>query len=136
LASKRYSGRKTVDTKIAKLNPRSRAANVVAKVISKGEVREVTSRKDGSSHRVCDVLVGDETGCIYLSLWNEDIDKVSEGDTISIKNGYVKTFRGKMRLNVGRYGTLEISEEPLGVEVNTENNMSNRDYGSRRRSYR
>ncbi|MFW6116971.1 MAG: hypothetical protein ACOC6G_00115 [Thermoproteota archaeon] len=134
--SKRYSGRKTVDTKIAKLTPQSRAANVVAKVISKGDVREVTSRKDGSSHRVCDVLVGDETGCIYLSLWNEDIDKVREGDTIKVGNGYVKTFRGKMRLNVGRYGTLEISEEPLGVEVNTENNMSERDYGSRRRSYR
>lgn len=125
-----------MDTKIAKLTPQSRAANVVAKVISKGDVREVTSRKDGSSHRVCDVLVGDETGCIYLSLWNEDIDKVREGDTIKVGNGYVKTFRGKMRLNVGRYGTLEISEEPLGVEVNTENNMSERDYGSRRRSYR
>ncbi|MFW6111385.1 MAG: single-stranded DNA-binding protein [Thermoproteota archaeon] len=132
MSSNRYSKRRTVDTKINKLTPNSRAVDVKAKVVSKGEAREVTSRKDGSSHRVCDVVIGDETGTVILSLWNEDIVKVREGDTVEIGNGYVKTFRGKMRLNVGKYGTLKIAEEPLKAEVNTENKMSERDYGGRR----
>ncbi|MEM2561354.1 MAG: hypothetical protein QXT06_03350, partial [Candidatus Bathyarchaeia archaeon] len=89
LAIEGFSGdRKTSDVKVCDLTPRSRAVNVTAKVISKGEVRRVTSNRDGSSHSVCDALIGDETGCIYLTLWDENIGKVNEGETISIENGY------------------------------------------------
>lgn len=128
--------RQPVDVKVGELTPRSRAVNVVAKAISKSDVREVTSRRDGKTHRVCEALVGDETGCVYLTLWDDAIEKVSEGDTVSIKNGYVNLFRSNMRLNVGRYGTLEIADEPLEVEVNTENNLSDKEYQRRRRPYR
>lgn len=128
--------REPVDVKISELNPRSKAVNVIAKTVSKSEVRNVSSRRDGASHKVCDALVGDETGCVYLTLWDDTIEKVNEGDTVSINNGYVTLFRGNMRLNVGRYGTLEIAEKPLEVEVNTENNLSNKEYEQRRRPYR
>lgn len=128
--------REPVDTKVGELTPRSRAVNVIAKAVSKSEVRNVTSRRDSTAHRVCDALVGDETGCVYLTLWDDNIEKVNEGDTVSIKNGYVTLFRGNMRLNVGRYGTLEIAEKPLEVDVNTENNLSNKTYEQRRRPYR
>ena len=136
MAVEGFSGRRQpVDVKIGELNPRSKAVNVIAKAVSKSEVRDVSSRRDGESHQVCDALVGDETGCVYLTLWDDAIEKVNEGDTVSINNGYVTLFRGNMRLNVGRYGTLEIAEKPLEVEVNTENNMSNKEYEQRRRPY-
>lgn len=118
------------------MTPRSRAVNVVAKAVSKSEVRSVASRRDGRSHQVCDILVGDETGCVYLTLWDDDVEKVNEGDTVSIENGYVKLFKGSIRLNVGRYGTLETAEEPLDVEVDTENNLSNKVFEQDRRPYR
>ena len=80
--------------------------------------------------------MGDETGCVYLTLWDDNIEKVGEGATIKIGNGYVTLFRGNMRLNVGRYGTLEIAKEPLEVEVNTENNLSSKVYEQPRRPFR
>jgi replication factor A1 len=131
------AGAKTpVDVKIGELNPSSRAVNVLAKVLSKSEVRNVAAGRDGEPHKVSDALVGDETGCVYLTLWDDNIEKVKDGDTVNIKNGYINLFRGNMRLNVGRYGTLEISETPIAGEVNTENNMSTKVYEEERRPFR
>jgi replication factor A1 len=120
-----------VDVKIGELKPNSRSVNVVGKVVSKGSVREVSSGRDGSPHRVAEVLLGDETGSIYLTLWDDDIDKVEVGSTVALRNGYVNLFRGHMRLNVGRYGILEVSDTPFEGEVNTENNLSDKEYEDR-----
>lgn len=128
--------REPVDAKVGELTPTSRAVNVIAKVVSKSEVRSIAAGRDGAPHRVCDALVGDETGCVYLTLWDDNIEKVNDGDTVSIKNGYVNLFRGNMRLNVGRYGTLEIAEKALEGEVNTENNLSSKMYEQQRRPFR
>jgi replication factor A1 len=127
---------KPVDVKIGELNPSSRAVNVLAKVLSRSEVRNVAAGRDGEPHKVSDALVGDETGCIYLTLWDDNIEKVKDGDTVNIKNGYINLFRGNMRLNVGRYGTLEIAEQALAGEVNTEHNMSTQVYEQERRPFR
>ena len=118
--------------KVEKLEPRSRQVNAVVKVVNKGAPRETVSRTDGSIHRVCDVLVGDETGVVYMSLWDENIDRVNEGDTIAVKNGYVSLFRGSMRLNIGRFGSFEKTETTIG-EVNTSNNLSERAFEQERR---
>lgn len=136
LAVESFSGdRKTSDVKVGDLTPRSKSVNVIAKVISKGEVKKVTSNRDGSSHIVCDALIGDETGCIYLTLWDENVSKVNEGETISIENGYISFFKGSMRLNIGRYGRLESAKEELTCEVNTENNLSDKVYEMQRRQF-
>ena len=127
--------RQPVDAKISELNPSSRAVNVLAKVVSKSEVRNIAAGRDGEAHKVSDALVGDETGCIYLTLWDDNIEKVNDGDTISVKNGYVNLFRGNMRLNVGRYGTLAMAEQALAGEVNTTNNVSTQVYEQPRRSF-
>jgi replication factor A1 len=137
LAVEGFAGNKQpVDAKVGELNPSSRAVNVLAKVVSKSEVRNIAAGRDGEPHRVCDALVGDETGCIYLTLWDDNIEKVNEGDTVKVSNGYINLFRGNMRLNAGRYGTLEIAEQALEGEVNTENNVSNQVYDQPRRPFR
>jgi len=114
--------------KVEELKPRSRAVNVIVKVVSKSEVREVVTRRDGSTHRVCDATVGDETASIILTLWDDNIDEINEGETIRIKNGYVSLFRNSMHLNIGRYGSFEKMEEEGISEVNTENNLSDKTY--------
>ncbi len=118
--------------KVGNLNPGSRSLNMTVKVVSKNPVREVVSRRDGSSHRVTEALVGDETGSILLTLWDDTIESVTEGDVVDVNNGYVRLFRGSMRLNIGRFGSLEASEEDI-ESVNTENNMSDRQYEQERR---
>jgi len=118
--------------KVEKLTPNSREVNTVVKVVSKSEVRNVTGR-DYSVHRVADALVGDETGSVVLTLWDDNIDKINEEATIRVTNGYVNLFRGNMRLNIGRYGSFEILEETPITEVNTENNLSEKRYEQERR---
>ncbi|MCX8154102.1 MAG: OB-fold nucleic acid binding domain-containing protein [Candidatus Bathyarchaeota archaeon] len=130
------SKRQPVETKVGELTPQSRAVNVTAKVVSKSEIREIPMGKDGSPHKVCDALVGDETGSIYLTLWDDNIEKVNENDTVRLENGYVTLFKGNMRLNVGRYGKLEMAKEPFEGEVNTENNVSSKTYEQQRRPFR
>jgi len=116
-----------VNVKVESLDPESRQVNVEVKVVSKGQARETVSRRDGSTHRVVDALVGDETGSVYLTLWDDNIDKVNENDTITVKNGYVSLFRGSMRLNIGRYGSLETGAPPI-ENVNADNNLSNKEF--------
>jgi replication factor A1 len=41
-----------------------------------------------------------------LSLWDDQIDMVQEGDMVIIENGYTQAFRGDNSLNIGRYGKL------------------------------
>jgi replication factor A1 len=128
--------RQPVEAKVAELTPQSRAVNVTAKVVSKTEIREIPMGRDGSPHRVCDALVGDETGSIYLTLWDDNIEKVNENDSVRVENGYVTLFKGNMRLNIGKYGKLEPAKEPFTGEVNTENNMSSKTYEQERRPFR
>jgi len=111
--------------KVSELGPYSKQVNTTVKVVQKGEARETVSRQDGTTHRVLDALVGDDSGTIYMTLWDENIDKVNEGDSLNVKNGYVRPFKGSMRLNIGRYGSLEPAQTPLG-EINTQNNLSDK----------
>ena len=125
-----------VEAKVGDLTPQSKAVNVTAKVVSKTEVREIPMGRDGSAHKVSDALIGDETGVVYLTLWDDNIEKVNEADTVRIENGYVTLFKGNIRLNIGKYGKLEAAKEPLTVEVNTENNVSSKTYEQERRPFR
>ena len=122
----------TVENKIGELEPQSRSVNLTAKVVSKTPVREIVSRMDGSKHRVAEALVGDDTGSILMTLWDDNIDKVNDGEIIKIKNGYVSLFRGSMRLNTGRYGSFEPSDTAIEA-VNTDNNMSEKQFEQERR---
>jgi len=117
---------------VGNLNPGSRSLNLTVKVISKNPIREVVSRRDGTSHRVTEALVADETGAILLTLWDDTIESVTDGDVVVVNNGYIRLFRGSMRLNIGRFGSLEASEEDI-ENVNTENNMSEKQYEQERR---
>ncbi len=110
--------------KIGQLTPRSRNVNLVARVVSKSPEKVVSSQYDQKEHRLSELLIADETGAINLVLWDDRIDEVREGSTIKISNGFIKLFRGKMQLNLGRYGTVEEVEESAIEEVNLDNNLS------------
>jgi replication factor A1 len=125
-----------VEAKVGDLTPQSKAVNVTAKVVSKTEIREIPMGRDGSPHKVSDALIGDETGVVYLTLWDDNIEKVNDGETVRIENGYVTLFKGNIRLNIGKYGKLEPAATPLAAEVNTENNVSSKAYEQERRPFR
>ncbi len=109
--------------KISQLTPRSRNVNLVAKVVSKAPEKIVSSQYDQKEHRLSEALIADETGAINLVLWDERIDYVKEGSTIKVTNGFIKLFKGRMQLNLGRYGSIEEVEVVI-KEVNIDNNLS------------
>jgi replication factor A1 len=111
-------------SKIGELTSFSRRVYTIVKVVSKTPHREVTSKEDGSTHRVAEALVADDTGSVYMTLWDEAIDEVQEDSVLRLSNAYVNTFRGSMRLNLGRYGGYEVLAEAPFEELNLENNMS------------
>lgn len=121
--------------KVGDLNSYSRRVYTVVKVMSKTDVREVTSRKDMSTHRVAEALVADETGSIYLTLWDDVLDEIEEGQILNIKDAYVNLFRGSMRLNLGRYGSYEVLDEAPFEDVNLDNNLSSKVFEQPRRGY-
>ncbi|MFW9995963.1 MAG: single-stranded DNA-binding protein [Candidatus Odinarchaeota archaeon] len=123
----------TRDVKIEDLKPYDSRINVVFKVVSKEEKREITSRAGGDTHTVCDVVVGDDTGIITMALWDDDIDMVEEGETAKIVNGHVNVFRSSMRLSKGKYGSLDTNVTPAIDDVNAENDRSAEEHERRQR---
>ena len=120
-------------TKVRDLTPNSKQVNVLAKVMNVGEPKEVMG-KFGDPRKVCEAIVGDDTATIILSLWNEQIGSIAKDEVILVDNGYVSLVRGHMRLNVGRYGNLTKSTDPM-PEVNQTLDMSQQEFESERRSF-
>ena len=92
------------------------------KVEEIAELREVVSKSDSLIHKVADVLIGDETGCIYLSVWDEQIMEIQKGKHYLISNAYTTTYKSALTMSLGKYG--KIQEIEANFEINTSNNVS------------
>jgi replication factor A1 len=89
----------------------------MAQVCLKAKVLEIPKpslvyTRYGNYASVANALIADETGTIRLCLWNEQIQCISEGDTIQIENARASTFKGQRQLNIGRKGLLTSIDEP------------------------
>ncbi len=92
--------------KISDLQVKMGNAEVEGEIVEKADAREFS--KFGKTGRVANAVLQDDSGKVKLSLWNEQVDQVSVGDRIRIKNGYVSEWQGEMQLSTGRMGTLEV----------------------------
>ena len=90
------------------LKPKQGNVDITIDVVDVGEAREF--QKFGKPGRVANAVAKDETGNIKLTLWNEDIEKVSAGDKVHLTNGYVNEWQGEMQLTTGKFGKLEVLE--------------------------
>lgn len=90
---------------VSELRDGMRSVNVQGRITSISSVRNVVTRS-GQPSRVATADLADDSGTVKLTLWNENIEAVSVGDTIQVENGYVTSFRGETQLNVGRYGRI------------------------------
>ena len=92
-------------------------------VISKEEIRQF--EKFGKVTKVCNAKLKDDSGEIQMTLWNEEIDQVQEGDKISIIDGWVKEWQGNLQISKGRNGQIvkageeaaASAEEPAAEEA-------------------
>ena len=72
-------------------------------------------RDDGSEGRVANLTLGDETGRIRVTLWDERADRAVELDSgvaVEVVDGYVREREGSLELHVGDRGAVdEIDDE-------------------------
>lgn len=94
--------------KISELKRGISGVSVEGKITEKSIPRRVNTRYGKRS--VADTTLEDKTGTIGLSLWEEQIDTVSEGDEVKVTGGYVTEFRNMLQLNIPRSGKLEVKK--------------------------
>ena len=106
-------------TKIKDIAPDSSNVCFACKVISISDIHEF-SRSDGSTGRVANLKVGDETGTIRVSLWDELVgvaDKIEVGEHLQI-SGYAKEgYAGTTEVSVGRTGHIDVIEPMQEIAV-------------------
>lgn len=94
--------------------PGMQNVDVVGKITRIMPVREFKTEK--GQGRVCNVTIGDETGTVRVSLWDNEIEKLQEfkeGDVVRVK-GYVKEDNiGGPEIRLGRYGLIAKSGESV-----------------------
>jgi replication factor A1 len=81
-------------------------ANIEATITAISAPREVSTSRGPS--RVADATLQDESGTITLTLWGDEIAKYSVGQKVKIVDGWVKDFRGKLQVSMGRSGKISI----------------------------
>jgi len=103
-------GASEVLVKIGSIKPETGSVIFTGKVLSISPVREF-ARGDGSTGRVANLALGDETGTIRVALWDEATDLIKSGDIrvdqcLKVrglaKEGYTGT-----EVSLGRSGGLE-----------------------------
>lgn len=116
---------------VEKLRPDLKDVKIRVRVVSVFPPREVVSRKNGTTHTLQEVLVGDPTGSVIVTLWDDDVGKLEEGKSYEINNAYTSLVRGSLRVNIGRRGT--ITEIDQDVDANASNNISEKRWNTHRR---
>ncbi|MFZ3058751.1 MAG: OB-fold nucleic acid binding domain-containing protein [Candidatus Methanoperedens sp.] len=95
--------------KIADIKTGMNGLNLIAKVIDTGKVRTF-ARKDGTTGKVTNVTLGDDTGKIRITLWDKKAEEpgFKAGDTVEITNAYARenTFSNQTELQLGSGGGI------------------------------
>ncbi len=76
---------------------------------------------------ICEGLVGDETGTVIMSFWNDECEVVSNGMTIDLKDARANLVRGHMRISLGKKGSMKESETSL-ESIKESVNLSDLEY--------
>lgn len=97
------------DCRIGDINEQTRSLNVVGR-ISNVSSREVSIK--GEPRTIYGGTIADSTGKIQFNSW-ENFD-LKDGETISIKNAYITSWKGILQLNFGNKSVVERSEADIG----------------------
>jgi len=96
-------------------------STVYGKITKINQLRNF-NRKNGSTGRVINLELSDETGSCMLALWDKDTElvknkSIKNGTNVKIINGYIKDgFKG-IEINVGRWGLIEIEPDEISEKT-------------------
>ncbi|WP_276261665.1 single-stranded DNA binding protein [Haloglomus litoreum] len=79
-------------------------------VVLDTEAVRTFDRDDGSEGRVGNLVIGDETGRLRVTLWDEQteaVERFEPGDTVEVVDGYVRERDGSLELHVNDRSAVE-----------------------------
>ena len=91
---------------ISDLKPNMEGVSIELEIIDKGDIRDFI--KFGQPGRLVYARGHDQTGEVFLTLWNEEIEKVFVGSRVKLINARVSEFKNNLCLSSGREGYIEI----------------------------
>jgi replication factor A1 len=92
---------------IANLRPGMKHVTIAGTVQHISSTTVVTTRW-GTEAVVANATITDGSGTILFSLWNAQIDRVQEGDSIEIRDGYIVAYHGALQIRLKRNGSYQI----------------------------
>jgi replication factor A1 len=95
--------------------------NLQGQVLATDSIRTF-DRDDGSEGRVANLTLGDETGRVRVTLWDEKADRAEEldvGVSVEVVDGYVRERDGDLELHVGSRGAVETIDEAVRYDPET-----------------
>ncbi len=101
----------SVFTAVNDLRAGMKRVNVKAEVLEIPQPVQVHTQF-GNTVMVVNALVQDDTGKIKLCLWEGQINSVTVGENIEIRNAHVCVFRGERQLRLGKKGVLSQRQIP------------------------
>jgi hypothetical protein len=101
----------SVFTAVNALRAGMKRVNVKAEVLEIPKPVQVHTQF-GNTVMVVNALVQDDTGKIKLCLWEGQINSITVGENIEIKNAHVCVFRGERQLRLGKKGVLSALQNP------------------------
>lgn len=69
----------------------------------------IVSTKYGQK-RITLATLEDESGEIDVTLWEEQIDAVEEGEKVKVEGAYTREWADKIQLNIPRDGNIETTD--------------------------
>ena len=110
----------TPTRKIADIKDGMSDITILGEVLDLSQIKTFT-KKDGGEGRVSNMTIGDDTGTIRVSLWDDKADFVNDakiGNAVRIQNAYSKNnnFSQKVEMSLGTSSIIEIVDEDAGYE--------------------
>jgi len=90
---------------IIDLKDNMRKVDISGEITAIPESRTVNLRVGGIA-LVSDATFRDGSGAVKLSLWDDQIKQCKVGSRVRIENGYTNSYRGEIKLNIGKFGSL------------------------------
>ncbi|HWQ20171.1 MAG TPA: OB-fold nucleic acid binding domain-containing protein [Methanotrichaceae archaeon] len=116
----RELGASDVLTKIGRIRPETGTVTFLGRVLSISDVKEF-KRSDGSTGRVANITLGDETGTVKAALWDEATELIKSGDIrvdqcLKVR-GLAKEGYSGTEISIGRNGGFEEVDQDIRARI-------------------
>jgi replication factor A1 len=119
------------DLQIDNMVPEMRKVHLKAKVLNISDVNTFERDDDEEEGRVQNIVLGDESGTIRVTLWDEQTEiaeKISEGDGIEIAGAYtVEDNQGSAELRLGDDVQVKMLDEDEIPEIDESDSMQTKE---------